>query len=129
MTGYDGAAERIARLSALSAGGYFDVNRRPDTPSSPGMSPGPESVGTERGGESPLNSLGAALEENKRRSRMNGGTDSPASSQTTQSAIDQRNEARFVDGMTYDEGVVDTTNRTPQIVAAERMDMDSPRRS
>jgi len=130
MTGYDGAAERIARLSAISAGGYFDVNRRPDTPSSPGMSSGAESVGTERGGESSLNSLSAALEENKRRSRMNGssaGTDSPASTQTTQSAIDQRNEARFVDGMTYDEGVVDTTNRTPQVVAGEKMDMDSPK--
>jgi len=85
MAGFDGAAERISRLSAISAGGYFDVNKRPDTPSS---------------------MAGRALQ-----------TDSPAS---TDSAREQRQEAKLIDGMTYDEGVVDTTDKTPPPVVEER---------
>ncbi|KAI5855467.1 hypothetical protein BZA05DRAFT_334143 [Tricharina praecox] len=85
MSGFDGAAERISRLSAISAGGYFDVNKRPDTPASMG---------------------GRAMQ-----------TDSPAS---TDSAREHRKEARLIDGMTYDEGVVDTTDKTPPAVVDER---------
>jgi hypothetical protein len=87
--GFDGAAERISRLSALSAGSYFDVNKRPDTPSSD------------------IDEL--------RRKRMDTAADSPASSVTTESAREQRKEARMIDGMTYDDDVVDTTDRSPMV--------------
>lgn len=42
--------------------------------------------------------------------------DTPDSRSTTSSGIEQRQQARMIDGMTYDEGVTDTTNRTPPIV-------------
>jgi hypothetical protein len=92
MTGFDGATERISRLSAVSVGGYFDVNKRPDTPASTA------GAGTGTGTGRPLQ------------------TDSPAS---TDSAREQRKEARLIDGMTYDEGVIDTTDRTPPAVVDE----------
>lgn len=38
---------------------------------------------------------------------------SPASSTTTSSVAEARKEARLISGMTYDDSVIDTTNRSP----------------
>jgi len=38
---------------------------------------------------------------------------SPASSTTTSSVAEARKEARLIGGMTYDDSVIDTTNRSP----------------
>ncbi|KZF24685.1 hypothetical protein L228DRAFT_245672 [Xylona heveae TC161] len=65
------------------------------------------------------------------------GVDSPASSNsttTTTSAAEQRDNAKMIDGMTYDAGVVDTVTRTPpptnattqgEIAGAETSGMDT----
>jgi hypothetical protein len=102
---FDGSAERISRLSGVSVGGYFDVNKRPDTPASD-AGPG---------------ALAVALEESRRKKRLEGtAAESPASSVTTESAREQRREARLIDGMTYDEDVVDTTDRSPMVAGTPR---------
>ncbi|KAL7273176.1 hypothetical protein RUND412_003988 [Rhizina undulata] len=44
---------------------------------------------------------------------------SPASTMTTSSAAESRREARLVGGMTYDEGIVDTTDRPALLVREE----------
>lgn len=133
MTGFDGAAERISRLSsALSPGGYFDVNKRPDTPTSDASfinahPPAPTAVttsGSASGGGSGLGVLAAALEDarHKKKAAAGAAQDSPASSITTDSAREQRREARLIDGMTYDDDVVDTTDRSPLVAGTPRED-------
>ena len=118
MSGFDGAAERISRLSALTAGGYFDVDKRPDTPSSVGCGPG--SVDVPADCDTPK-ALTAALEEARRKKQLQAASaDSPASSVTTESAREQRREARLIDGMTYDDDVVDTTDRSPLVAGTPK---------
>lgn len=119
MTGFDGAAERISRLSSLTAGGYFDVDKRPDTPASVGFGPGTSD-------EPKSATLSAALEDARRKKKLQDAQgDSPASSVTTESAREQRKEARLIDGMTYDEDVVDTTDRSPMVAGTPREEESS----
>ena len=130
MTGFDGAAERISRLSRissdLSAGGYFDVNKRPDTPTSDAgfiTATSPASTAATSAG-SGAGALAAALEDARRKKKAAAGAaqDSPASSATTDSAREQRREARLIDGMTYDDDVVDTTDRSPLVAGTPHED-------
>lgn len=50
---------------------------------------------------------------------------SPASSTvTTDSTLQATREAKLIDGMTYDEGVVDTTDRSPMLVLNKEKEGD-----
>lgn len=54
---------------------------------------------------------------------------SPASSTvTTSSTLEATKEAKLIDGMTYDEGVVDTTDKTPAPVSVGNLKEDAARR-
>lgn len=90
------AADRISRL-----GGYFDQTRNltsyTPTPTSCPATPSP-APGTTPG---------------ERRSPASNATGSTI---TTEEALRATREAKMIDGMTYDEGVVDTTDRTPVLV-------------
>ncbi|KAI5806104.1 hypothetical protein EDC01DRAFT_609628 [Geopyxis carbonaria] len=108
---FDGTTERLARLGPGTS--YFDINRRPDTPSSaPGSTAASEPDMATPGVAGTPAPMGAGVREWERRRKQqeNGDTDSPASSVTTASAADQREKARMIDGMTYDDGFVDTTD-------------------
>ena len=92
------AADRLSRLGTPhGGGGYFDMLPTPragSTPSSSAYSPQPQPPHVAGEKEAP-------------------GKGSPASSNTTSSVAEARKEARFIGGMTYDDSVVDTTNRSP----------------
>lgn len=105
-------ADRIQRLGLGM--GYFDQLQLPrsnsSTPSQ--FTPGQFTPGTFTPGNGPGEKRG-----------------SPASSTiTTNSTLEATKAAKMIDGMTYDEGVVDTTDRSPIPVLNREKETDVGRR-
>ncbi|PWW73220.1 hypothetical protein C7212DRAFT_223814 [Tuber magnatum] len=104
------AADRLARLGAGTGGGYFDMLPAPRTGSAVSSAGGRLTPLTPY---SPHPSHGGYTSAPSDKESLVQGRNSPASSTTTSSVAEARKEARLISGMTYDDSVIDTTNRSP----------------
>lgn len=75
--------------------------------------PGPKTAGSS---SAVAGAVGSAVPPSLRQGNLPPSPMSGVSTQTTASAEAQRRDARMIDGMTYDEDVVDTADRTPPLV-------------
>ena len=121
------AADRLARLGAYTGGGYFDTLPTPRAASATSSAGGrltpltPYSPHPSHGGYASAPSDKEPLVQSR---------NSPASSTTTSSVAEARKEARLISGMTYDDSVIDTTNRSPipVLVRADTEETEAVRR-
>ncbi|RPA98752.1 hypothetical protein L873DRAFT_1649294, partial [Choiromyces venosus 120613-1] len=104
------AAERLARLGAGTEGGYFDMLPTPRAASAASSAGGRKTPLTPY---SPHPSWGNYTSTPSDKEPLAQSRNSPASSTTTSSVAEARKEARLISGMTYDDSVIDTTNRSP----------------
>ncbi|KAG0123544.1 hypothetical protein HOY82DRAFT_582192 [Tuber indicum] len=104
------AADRLARLGACTGGGYFDTLPTPRAGSAASNAGGRLTPLTPY---SPHPSHGSYTSAPSDKEPLVQSRNSPASSTTTSSVAEARKEARLIGGMTYDDSVIDTTNRSP----------------